>query len=327
MVGWGEVAVIVTLTPHTDFAPVPRVEIRIEEATEWDGGDADASGVEEVSGGSAGSTGPPLDGGSASIVSVTFPDGTDTITVWWTSEGRTGKVPGAVRRGFTTSFGHLDVEAGFDTQTTYEVECFAGSVSLGRQALGTVVLPWEGDVNGCIVQQPLNPYLYAEVVNLRGSWSELTYSSEGELVRPQGTVFPSLVSFGPFGGAESVPVSFGAPTREVAARVKATLGIQALDQRQAPVWLIRTHQGLLPRRFYGRVESVREVDINLRSGREWSRFESVLTEVARPAPGLQITPLSYDDLDVSYPDYDERDAAYASYDEMDTDWSLAGAAG
>jgi len=120
-------------------------------------------------------------------------------------------------------------------------------------------------------------------------------------------------------------VDFGVATREDADRVRATLGTQA--EPQLPVWLVRTHQGLLPRRFYGHVKSLVEADINLRAGKTWSRFQSTLSEVARPAPGLQVSPLSYDDLDVSYASYDERDAAYASYDEMDTDWSLAGASG
>lgn len=292
---------IVTLIPHPEFAPVPFVEIRLDE-----------SGAGE---------------------SVVIPEGTDTITVWWSSEGRSDKVAGAVRRGLGDAFGHQDVEAGFNVPTSYELECLSGTQPLGRVPLGTVTLPWVGDVNGCLIQQPLDPYLNATVTNLAGSWPELAWEAPGELVGTQGAEYPSLVGFGPFLGATGVPIDFGAPTREISRQVKATLGIQAAQQfggqsnRQLPVWLIRTHQGLLPRRFYARVQTLREVDINSRSGKTWSRFVSTVTEIARPAPGLQISPLSYDDLDVSYAGYDERDAAYASYAAMDTDWSLAGAAG
>lgn len=316
---------IVTLTPRPEFAPVPHVEIRLSESSAWDGGDPDTDGGDTLDGGapSTGSSG--FDAGNPSTMTVTLPEGTDTITVWWSSQGRSDKVAGAVRRGFGGTFGHLDVEAGFDVETAYEIECFAGSIPLGRVPLGATKLPWEGDVNGCLIQQPLNPYLNATVVNLSGSWPELTWNAPGELVGVQGAEYPSLVGFGPRQGASDVSVDFGAPTRETAARVRATLGTQ--DAPQLAVWLIRTHQGLLPRRFYAHVDSLREVDINLRSGKTWSRFQSVVQEIARPAPGLQIAPLSYDDLDVSYPDYDAMDAAYATYDAKDTDWSLAGAAG
>lgn len=278
-----------------------------------------------MDGGSPTTASSGFDAGSPTTMQVTLPEGTDTITLWWSSEGRSDTVPGAILRPLTGSFGHLDVEAGFDVPTAYEAECFSGGQSLGRVTLGSAVLPWVGEPNGCIVQQPLNPYLNARVTNLLGSWPSLSYEAPGELVRTQGAMYPSLVGFGPRQAAQDVPIDFGAPTREIASQVRATLGTQ--DQPQLPVWLIRTHQGLLPRRFYGHVQTLTEVDVNLRAGKEWSRFQSVVTEVARPAPGLQISPLSYDDLDVSYADYDARDAAYDSYDAMDTDWSLAGAAG
>lgn len=289
----------VTLTAHSEFIPVPAVEIRIGEDLDEESAD--------------------------SFVDVTVPDGTDSITVWWSSQDRSDKVAGAVRRGFSGEFGHLDVEAGFDVPTSYELECFVDGVAVGRISIGTVTLPWAGDPLDCLIQQPLDPNLFAIVSNLAGSWPTLTWDAPGELVGTQGAVFPSLVGFGPRGGATGVAVDFGAPTRQVSERVRATLGTQAVPQ--LPVWLIRSHHGFLPRRFYAHVQSIQEVDVNLRMAGTWSRFLSTVTEIARPAPGLLIAPLSYDDLDVSYDDYDDRDAAYVSYDAMDTDWSLAGAAG
>ncbi|ODU55211.1 MAG: hypothetical protein ABS99_07865 [Acetobacteraceae bacterium SCN 69-10] len=148
---------------------------------------------------------------------------------------------------------------------------------------------------------------------------------EGELVRVQGAVFPSLVGAGPRQAAQEVAVQFGVAGRGMFDRLWATLGTQ--DDPQLPVWLIRSHQGILPRRFYGHVKTLTQTDAGYTGDEWWAEFSSTLAEVARPAPGLQVSPLSYDDLDVSYASYDERDAAYASYDEMDTDWSLAGAAG
>jgi hypothetical protein len=316
--------VIVSLTPRSDANPVEAIEILLAEEVIWDGGDPGDPG-DVLDGGTPVLSNVAFDGGSPAMLTVALPDGTDTITLWWSSQGRSDKVPGAIRRGFAGAFAHLDVEAGFDVPTAYEVECFAGTTPLGQVSLGSVVLPWAGDPNGCRIQQPLNPYLNAEVMNLSGSWPSLTWNAPGELVSTQGAVYPSLVGFGPRQAATDIAVDFGAPTREIADRVKATLGTQ--DSPQLPVWLIRAHQGMLPRRGYVHVQSLQEIDVNMRAGGEWSRFQAAVTEIARPAPGLQITPLSYEDLDVSYADYDVRDAAYASYDAMDADWALAGAAG
>lgn len=311
---------IVTLHPHADFAPVPRVEIRFEEVIVIDGGDASGTGP-VLDGGDASGTGPALDGGPAAQTIVNLPEGTDTVTLWWSSQGKRDRVSGAIRRGFISAF--LDLEAGFDVPTSYEIECFSGSTPLGSVGLGTVTLPWEGEENGCVIQQPLNPNLNAVVTNLEGSWPSITWNSPGETVTPQGVVTPSLVSFGPRGAATGVPVNFAAPTREVSARVHATLSAE----EAVPVWLIRANHGLLPRRFFAHVKTLKEVDFDLTSEGEWSTFETTVDEVARPAPGLLVSPLSYDDLDISYESYDARDAAYPSYDASDTDWSLAGAAG
>lgn len=316
---------IATLTPETGFAPVPHIRISIAEADAWDGGGPDTTGPDSFDGGSPSTGGAGFDAGSPASLSVTLPDGTDTVTLWWTSEGRSDMVPGAIRRPLTSAFGHLDVEAGFDVPTAYEVECFAGGVAVGRVPIGSTLLPWEGDEDGCLVQQPLNPYLNTTVVNMAGSWPSLTREAPGELVRVQGAVFPSLVGAGPRQAAQEVAVQFGVAGRGMFDRLWATLGTQ--DDPQLPVWLIRSHQGILPRRFYGHVKTLTQTDAGYTGDEWWAEFSSTLAEVARPAPGLQVSPLSYDDLDVSFASYDERDAAYASYDEMDTDWSLAGAAG
>ncbi|MBD8218196.1 hypothetical protein IFU40_06060 [Microbacterium sp. CFBP 13617] len=317
---------IATLSPESAFTPVPHIRISIVEADAWDGGSPLTTGPDSVNGGGPTTSSFGFDAGSPISRSVNLPEGTDTVTLWWRSEGVTDLVAGAVRRPMTTAFGHLDVEAGFDVNTGYEVECFDGTRSLGRVWLGSAMLPWTGDPDGCIVQQPLNPYLNAVVTNLDGSWPSLTWNAPGELVRVQGARYPTLVGAGPRQAAEEVAVDFGAPSRSVAARVRATLGSQS--EPQLPVWLIRTHQGILPRRFYAHVKSLKETDLDRMGDDEWwSEFTATVAEIARPAPGLQLSPLSYADLDASYASYTARDAAYGSYDLMDTDWALSGAAG
>ena len=317
---------IVTLTPETEFAPVPHIRINLFDASEWDGGNPSTTGPDSFDGGSPSTSAAGFDAGAPDWRQVDLPAGTDTITLWWVSEGRRDLVPGAVRRPLTTSFGHLDVEAGFDVTTRYEVECFDGARRLGKVSLGSAVLPWTGDPEGCLLQQPLNPYLYATVTNLADSWPSLTWEAPGDLVRTQGAMFPSLVGAGPRQAAQDVKLDFGVPSRAASAQVRATLGTQS--EPQLPVWLIRSHQGILPRRFYAHVKTLTETDLDMMAGDEWwSEFTATAAEIARPAPGLQVTPLSYEDLDVSYASYTARDTAYASYDVMDTDFTLAGAAG
>lgn len=316
---------IATLIPEPGFAPVPHIRISITESDLRDGGTPGGASGNVLDGGSPSSTGSPFDAGSPFIMPVEVPAGTDTVTLWWVSERRTDVVPGAVRRPLSTSFGHLDVEAGFDVPTGYVMECFNGSLPLGRVTLGETILPWEGPEDGCILQQPMNPYLWATVTNMEGSWPSMTFEAPGELVRVQGQMFPTLVAAGPRQSAQDVGLRFGVNSRASAARLRATLGDQ--NDPQLPVWLVRSHQGILPRRFYGHIKSFTETDEGETGDEWWSEFAATVTEIARPAPGLQLAPLSYDDLDVTFASYAERDAAYSSYDEMDTDFSLAGAAG
>jgi hypothetical protein len=317
--------VIVSLTPLSDFAPVPRVEIRLtEEVFSWDGGDAGADGPDLLDGGGASSGGGGFDAGTASTVVVDVPAGTDRVTFWRSTEGRPLKVRGGVQRAFSGSAGLLDLEAGFDVPSSYEVECFSGSVSLGRLPLGSVVLPWTGDPDACLVQQPLNPRLNAVVVNLEGSWPAISRSAPGERVYTQGSSYPSVVGFGPRQGITDAAVDFGASTRDVASRVWATLGTQ--EAPQLPIWLIRTHQGLLPRVFFGMVDTLQEIDVDLWNG-GWSRFSSQLTEVAPPAPALVESPLRYSDLAAVFPTYSALKAALPRYSQVTTAFEYAGAAG
>lgn len=317
---------IVTLEPQSAFAPVPLIRVILRDASAWDGGAPGTAGPDRLDGGTPTTTSTGVDAGSPTTRTVSLPGGTDAVTLWWASEGYTDVVPGAIERPIGTRFEYLDVEAGFDVATTYEMECFQGGQSIGRVPLGSVELPWEGGADECLVQQPLNPALNARVVNLDGSWPSLTWEAPGELVRPMGVSAPMLVGFGPRQVAQDVSLVFGAPSRAVSQQLRATLGSEA--DPQLPVWLVRAHQGLLPRRFFAHVKTLKESDIGVDDeGESWSEFSATVAEVARPAPGLQISLLSYDDLDVSYPGYVERDSAYPGYDEMNSDWSLAGAAG
>ena len=316
---------IVSLTPLPDMAPVPRVEIRVDPMLVFDGGGPGTSGAPLLDGGAPGATGAPFEGGDPGTIMVDVPEGTDRVTVWRRSEGRAVKVRGAVERSFLGSVGLLDFEAGFDTDSTYELECFSGGDPVGRVTLGTTVLPWSGDPNGVLVQQPLDPSLNAVVVNLEGSWPQVVRDAPSELVHTQGRSLPTLVSSGPRRGVEGLEVDFGVTDRVSAERLWGTLGSE--ERPQLPVWLVRSPRGILPRVFFGRVGALAEVDVDTRTGGGWTRFQASLDEVAPPAPALVVSPLTYFDLDAVFASYDARDEAFASYNEMDAAWEYAGAAG
>lgn len=316
---------IVSLVPRTDFAPVPRVEIRMEESLDFDGGDAEDTGAGELDGGGAGGAGSLVDGGAAATTIVDVPAGTDRVTLWRRSENRSMKGRGGVERAFTGTLGLLDVEAGAEVTSTYELECWDGDVSLGRVPLGSVLLPWAGDPNGVVIQQPLDPKLHVVATNLAGSWPSLTRDAAGETVLPEGESYPTVVGFGPRQGAKEVAIDFGVATRADAQRLLATLGTE--ENPQLPVWLIRSHQGILPRVFFCHVRSLVEMGVKQRTGGEWTRFQAVVEECKPPAPALVMPTLTYSDLKTVFPTYSEMQAALPSYSAMATAWEYAGAAG
>lgn len=280
-----------TITPRADLAPVPRVELVINAAD--------------------------------------VPAGTDRITVWRISDGREFKVRDGIDRTMVSSVALVDVEPGRGTVSVYEAECWDGALPLGRVALGSTTVPWVGDRNSVIIQQPLDAGLSVEVQKLDGTWPELTRETPGDLVFTEGASLPVYVGFGPRRGLQGVELSVAVRTREDAERLHATLGGYGVSQ--LPIWLVRGDGTFLPRIFFCRVKALKEVDIDVRlpadDGESWSGFRATVDEVAPPAPAILNAILTYDDLDAGYASYTAMDAAYPSYDAKDRDYTLAGLAG
>lgn len=234
------------------------------------------------------------------------------------------KVRGVVGRVFSESAGFQDFEAGFSVESAYELECFAGDVSLGRVSVGSVTLPHFGEPYEVLVQQPLDPNFS---VVLDATWDQaaaVESSATGGIVRVEGVSLPSLIGAGLRGGV-STQLSLLATDREKAAAARATLGSE--DRPMVPVWLVRGVHALLPPVLFCDARTVSESSVDLHLGGVQSLFTVDTTEVAPPAPALVISPLSYDDVDVSFVSYDEMDEAFASYDARDTAWEYAGASG
>lgn len=316
---------IASLVARTDFAPVPRVEIRVEDSVSFDAGGPDTTGPDSFDGGGEGAG---FDAGSPSTVTVELPDGTDRVTVWRRADGRRMKVRGMVNRVYAGALGVQDVEAPFEVPSSYEVECFDGTIPLGVIPLGSVTLPrLPGGKWLTLIQQPLNPHLWAVVEDVDVNVPAISRPAAGELVRPANDVYPSLVGQGPRQGIVGAELVLAADTRDVAARVWATLDNRDDADDQLQVWLVRGNHPLLPRVFFCDTRDLREVGFDIHVGGQKTRFAASVTEIAPPAVGLVIASLSYDDLDLSFADYDLMDAAFPSYNDRDAAWDLAGASG
>lgn len=315
---------IVSLTPLPDFAPVPRVEVRVDSMPVFDGGGPGTSGVPLLDGGTPGSTGPVLDGGGPATTLVDVPEGTDRVTLWRRCGGRALKVRGAVDRAFVESLSLLDFEAGFDTASTYELECFSGGLPVGRVTLGSTVLPGPADKFATVIQQPLDPSLNVVLEEMDVHVPSVERVAPGVSAGVMGRSYPTVVSAGPRSGVAGAELEFAAKDRATAAAAWATLGDE--DRPQLPVWLVRSRHPLLPAVFFTDAYSVRESGVDLHVGGSQSVFSLTATEVAPPAPALVVSPLTYDDIDSVF-DYTEQDETFTSYNEKDSAWQYAGAAG
>lgn len=315
---------IVTLTPLPDMAPVPRVEVRVSPSTTYDGG-SPGDAAPDLSGGTPATGGPVFDAGTPATVTVEVPDGTDRVTLWRSCGGRSLKVRGGVGRFYAGSFALLDLEAGFDRPSSYELECWAGSSSLGRVSLGSVVLPGPADPWVTVVQQPLEPRLNVVFEETEVNAPGIGRVGPGSLVTVEGASYPTVLSQGPRSGLSGVELSFIATTRETAAAAWATVGSE--DDPQLPVWLVRSRHPLLPAVFFCDNRGLQEIGVNLHVGGSQSRFELTVDEVAPPAPALVAASLTYSDLASVFPTYSEMAAEFVTYSVMGSAFEYAGAAG
>lgn len=323
---------ISVLIPHPELTPVPRVELRLTTVDVFDGGGASGAGSTSIDGGTPSSVGAPADGGATAQNTVTIPAGTERVTVWRVVDGIEHKVQGVVGRAYTGSLSILDWAAPPNASSSYLIECFAeDGRTLGRVSAGTTFLPWGGQPGEVIVQNPLNPNLFAVVRNMAGSWPQISRDAPGDDVWAENDALPSYVGFGPQRGVDALNVDFQAQDRATAAKVWATLGTP--DAQQMRVWLIRSpNPGLMPKVFYGRVGPLTEVDRTVgrskgEGGGGSSRFRAVLRETKQPAPALIVPTLRYSDLGAVFGTYSAIGAALPRYSEWSAAWEYAGASG
>lgn len=320
---------IATLVARTDFAPVPRVEFRLDPLDVADGGSSSASGTGLISGGTPAGTGDEMDGGSASLVAVDVPAGTETVTLWRLDADRDRKIQGAVNRPLGSTVSILDYAAPPNASCSYEIEFENAAGPIGRAAVGTTFLPWNAPSEYVLIQNPLNPNLNALVKNMSGSWPSIQRSVPGVDIATEGEDLPIFVGAGPLSGIQDLAVDFLAETRETAGKVWATLGTR--QNPQIKVWLIRSpNPGVLPAVFYGRVSAPQEIDetVSEATATRVSRFRATLTETRQPAPALLAPSLRYSDLAAALGGtYTSIARALPRYSQWASAWEYAGAAG
>lgn len=316
---------IATLVARSDMAPVPRVEIQLQDMGAYDGGSAGAAPTGNLVGGSPSATGPETSGGTAQMVAVRVPDDTEHVTLWRRDGMRRREVRGVIGAAFSfDGFGALDREAGRGVASGYELEChtvFHGSVTL---PIGSVMVPSPAEQYETVIQQPFNPTLRAVVTETATNVESITRQAPLDLVPVEGKAFPRLVGFGPRQGLSGVQFSFEAPDRATAAAVWATLGDE--ENPQLAAWLVRSMHALLPRVFFCEVRDLQEVDFDLAYGGTRSRFVAVVSEIAPPAPALTTPAVRYSDLVAAFgPSYEEIGSALPRYGQWGTAWEFASA--
>lgn len=322
---------IASLVAHADFAPVPRVEIRLQEVGTLNGGTPATTGP-VLSGGGAASTGDAISGGSAAQTTVVVPETADAFTLWRVDDDRRRKVQGVVGRPYVGEASALDFAAPPNATSSYEVEFTAQGTTVAIASLGSTFLPWTGPEKHVLIQNPLNPSLNALVKNMAGSWPEITRTAPGEDVQLEDDDLPVFVGAGPLSGIDALSVDFQVPDRESAQRVWATLGTK--ERRQVPVWIVRSpNPGLMPKVFYGRVSSLQEIDRTVGRSRGLggggsSRFRAALIETRQPTPGIIAPLLRYTDLAAAFGgEYTGIAEALPRYSDWASAWEYSGAAG
>lgn len=317
---------IVTLTARSDMAPVPRVEIELQDADTFDGGGPAAAPSIVLDGGGPTSTGAAVSGGTAGLTVVTIPEGTQSVTVWRRDGRRRREVRGAIGMPFTgAKFGVQDREAGRGTANAYELDCLTGFGTTETVLLGSVLMPAPENPAETVIQQPFNPGLNAVVTETSANVDSVTRGAVTEAVYVEGGGYPRLVGFGPRRARTEVALSFEVDTREAAAAVWATLGDE--DNPQLAAWLVRSMHPLLPRVFFCEVADLQEQGVDLAYGGTRSRFVVTVTEIEPPAPGLTVPAVRYSDLTAVFGTYSAISQALPRYSDWSTAWEYANAGG
>ncbi|MFF2054110.1 hypothetical protein ACFVU2_21065 [Leifsonia sp. NPDC058194] len=241
------------------------------------------------------------------------------MTIWRTAEDRQFPVRGGINVAPGTAISVPDSECPSVT-ATYVAELLDASgnrVQFSAQA--TVTLGF----TGVFIHQPLQPELYVSPVLTSATATEISRSSNGQFVFPEGATVGTWIGSGRTGIQAPVELLLTTAQADMFSRMLGTYSAP-----QTAVLCIRTTApSRLPRLLFAVGPSTKEIDFDVMREGDDLRVVWDITEVRPPAPALSQPALGYDDLDFFYSaGYDVMDAAYVSYFDRDRDYSLAGVA-
>lgn len=261
-----------------------------------------------------------LDGNpSVEIFFTNYVADTVRVRLYRYSDGRTWLVRGGV--DIATSVAVRDFEVPSGVTSTYRAEMFnAAGESLGFNEPASVTMPEFGPV----VHQPMDPSLYAPVVNLLGTAGTLSRPTPGDIAYTQGATVGRRIGQRRR-GLSGVNIEFMTETIADADMVQSMLG--TYETEQVAVLCVRTPPPIrLPRTLFVSSDTLEEIETDVHMGGTDVRYKMQGDEVEPPFPGLVKPLLTYGDIDTFGP-YSVQDANWASYSDRDRAYELAGAAG
>lgn len=299
------------LTPYTDDAPCPRVEVFFED----------------------------------------FVPGTTHVTVYRLAHGLDMQMRGAVMAPTGGTLTRIDFECPFNTPVTYRAEQFdASGVSLGftpGATLGEIVdglapstdlapavdLAPGGEVvgtglisAGTWLHNPLDPQGAMRVILGGTSAQRIVRESPGVVSRPKGRRVGVVLSE-PRQGVSGLAIEVHTHTAEDADRLQTMFG----DGGMTPVVCVRLGSDYdvmrVPQPLFLSTLSVPEIDMTYSVGGGWISHLIEGDEVDPSVPGLFIPLLRAADINVSFATAAELNAAHLTAADVNRRYDLAGAAG
>lgn len=258
------------------------------------------------------------------VVASGFPEGTATVTVRRTAEGRSFVVRGLVRTNAAGAVSVRDYEAPLGRTSSYRSEFFDSSgLSLGFDSPKTVSLafvegPW--GTSAAWFHDPLDPATAVLVSLTGGAGHPIARFTPGDVVsgprRSVGIAFP-----GTRGGVRGLTLDCVTESLEDGNRLDSLLG--GYDSDALSIVCVRTH----PRtRFPGTLFAF--VSEPVKAARDYDSWALQWAmdgdEVAPPAPAVLVPLLTYQDFANYYSTYQAFADAYPSYITASRDYSVKG---
>lgn len=235
--------------------------------------------------------------------------------------------PRAVRGGWEVPASSLtivdDFTPPFNVPLVYEAALLdADGQELDRVRLDVPPIEYHGTV----VQHVLDPWLSTEARLLATSEAPLTWSHDGELVRPGTSRLPTWIGAGSW-PLQGIPLAFGTETAEQYADMRRVLGYglpAGVDY--LPIIVVRTsHRVHFPQPLTVLVREVRAVGLDWLAGGDATHWQVTADEVQPPSVALTRPALSWADVMATFGTWAEVQAVYPAWSGLMQDSTITGA--